>query len=209
MFPAYSQDTTRTASATGGNEIRTLFHPSDNPVKMGFFIGPECSYTQFDGRDVFLGGLSLGAIVNHWFAIGLGGYGILNSGNLWYSNIYNADTVGAYLYGGYGGLKLEFRLWPEAPVHITFPLLIGGGGLVYNNWVYNTPYHESYDGTTLDSDGFFVIEPGIMVEANIVKFMRIGVGGTYRYAAGLNLMNTSKNLVNTFNLNLSLRFGKF
>jgi len=42
-----------------------------------------------------------------------------------------------------------------------------------------------------------------------VKFFRIGVGASYRYTPDLDLVNSSKNLINQFNANLSLKFGKF
>jgi hypothetical protein len=93
-------------------------------------------------------------------------------------------------------------------VHINFPILVGGGGLVYNTWTY---HHQDYyyDGSTIDWDAFFVVEPGVMVEMNLVKFLRLDAGVSYRYTPDLDLMNTSSGLINNFNANLSLKFGKF
>jgi len=54
-----------------------------------------------------------------------------------------------------------------------------------------------------------VVQPGVRVEFNIVKFFRIGVGVSYRYMPDLELVNTSRNVVNQFNANVSLKFGKF
>ncbi|MCX6304628.1 MAG: hypothetical protein NT040_06655 [Bacteroidetes bacterium] len=190
-------------------EIKTLFNNPQHPVSVGFYVSPEGAYTKFGDRDVFLAGLSLGAIINHYFSIGLAANGIVNPGNLWYSNI--KDSAGAYLYGGYGGLKLEFKVWPSYPVHLSFPLLIGGGGMVYNTWSYHhqDQNNYNYNGTTLDWDAFFVVEPGVMVELNLLKFMRLDAGVTYRYTPDLHLVNTSSGLINNFNANLSLKFGKF
>lgn len=187
------------------DEIKTIFRKSDHQVRVGYFIGPEASYTQFKGRDVFIGGLSGGIILNHFFSVGLAGYGILNSQNLWYDNI--QDMYGAYLYGGYGGVEFEFRILPSYPVHVNFPILIGGGGLVYNTWTYR--HNSSYDNNTLDWDSFFVVEPGVMVELNLLKFMRLDAGVSYRYTPDLDLMNTSADLINNFSVNLALKFGKF
>ncbi|MCX6266746.1 MAG: hypothetical protein NTW16_05225 [Bacteroidetes bacterium] len=197
------------SSKQDDGEIKTLFNKSDHPMKMGYYISPEFGYSQFDGRDVFLAGLSMGAIIDHFFSIGLGANGIVNPGNLWYNNI--KDSSGAYLYGGYGGLKLEFRVLPSFPVHVNFPILIGGGGMVYNTWMYHheNEKNNNYDGTTLDWDAFFVVEPGVMVELNLVKFMRLDAGISYRYTPDLNLFNTSSGLINNFNTNISLKFGKF
>lgn len=198
-------DQTQTKTQGNQDEIKTIFRKSDHQVRVGYFIGPEAAYTQFKGRDVFIGGLSGGIILNHFFSVGLAGYGILNSQNLWYDNI--QDINGAYLYGGYGGVKFEFRVLPSYPVHVNFPILIGGGGLVYNTWTYR--HNSSYDSNTLDWDSFFVVEPGVMVELNLLKFMRIDAGVSYRYTPDLDLMNTSADLINNFNVNLALKFGKF
>jgi hypothetical protein len=207
----FSQDEVSDKSPERDNgEIKTLFRKPAHPVTVGYYFGTEGTYTQFDGRNVFLGGLSMGVIVDHFFSVGLAGYGILNSGNLWYDNITPIDSMGAYLYGGYGGVKFEFRIQPMSPIHLNFPILIGGGGLVYNTWTYHN--HQDYyynDGLTLDWDAFFVVEPGVMVEVNLVRFMRLGAGISYRYAPDLDLMNTKSNLINNFNANFSLKFGKF
>jgi hypothetical protein len=58
-------------------------------------------------------------------------------------------------------------------------------------------------------DGFFVVEPGVRIECNVVKSLRIGLGISYRYTPYLKLLNTSPGLINQFTAKLSLRFGKF
>lgn len=190
-------------------EIRTLF---GKPTigKVGFYVGPEFAYTQFDSKSVYLVGLSGGAIINHNFSIGLSGFGIVNSGNLNYPNI--QDSVSANLYGGYGGLKLEYRLWPSSPINVSFPLLIGSGLLAYSTYNWDTiddPDYEYNGDSVIDSDMFFVIEPGVMVGMNVLKFMRVDIGLSYRHTAGLHLVNTNDHLMNNFSSNVALRFGLF
>jgi hypothetical protein len=196
-------------------EMRTLFAKNkDFKVHVGYFVGPEFAYTQFTGnKDVFLAGISMGVTLNHWFSVGLSGYGVANSGNLYYEDLVYDTTdsmlKGANLYGGYGGLLLEFTLLPRSMVHVSFPILIGGGGLVYNKGYDNDKSHYDQNWETLDWDAFFVIQPGIRCEFNVVKFFRIGIGASYRYTPDLDLVNTSSSLINQFNANLSLKFGKF
>ena len=72
----------------------------------------------------------------------------------------------------------------------------------------NSDYWNN-SGYNLDSDGFFVVEPGAALEINLLKFMRLDAGASYRYAAGLDLKSTSSSLLNNFNANISLVFGKF
>jgi hypothetical protein len=202
-------DTSQIQSNQQG-DIKTLFGGVKN-LKVGYYIGPEGIYTQFDGKDVFMAGLGMGVIFNHWLSIGLAGAGVVNSGYLYYPAV--RDTTGAYLYGGYGGVRAEFKIFPKYPIHVSFPLLIGIGGLSYNTATHhqgNHYYDGSYeDGNSLDWSVFFVVEPGVMAEVNIVKFMRIGAGVSYRYTPNLELMNTPGDLFNNFSFNFCLKFGKF
>jgi len=200
------------------DEIKTLFQkgkPHKKPA-IGYFIGPEFAYTQFSGnKNVLLLGLNMGVTVDHWLSVGLAGYGIINSGNLEYDEMVyddiNKTWQSANLYGGYGGLLVEFTVIPRSVVHVSFPVLIGGGGLTY---MYRPEYVNQYDWSGLQSvdwDAFFVVQPGVKVEFNIVKFFRIGVGVSYRYTPDLDLQQdkTTNLIINQFNANLSLKFGKF
>jgi hypothetical protein len=189
------------------DEIKTLFNNSEG---IGWWVSPDFEWTQFDGADAFLGGLSGGIIISHSFSLGLAGYGIMNSQSLSYSGI--NDTADVYLYGGYGGLKIEFRLNPLKMVHVAFPLLIGGGGAAYSTWGHDDWYHnmnpEDMD-YTYAWDSYFVIEPGVVLGINLLRFMRLDAGVSYRYAPGLELPRTSSSLLNGFGANISLKFGKF
>lgn len=187
---------------TGQNELRTVFSSTE---RVGWWIAPEFSWSQIDSRDAYIGGMSGGIIVNHEFSIGLGGYGIMNSQNFKYSGI--IDTADVYLYGGYGGLKLEYRLYPLNTINVAFPVLIGGGGVTYSTWGPDTWHGNEENAYAWDS--FFIIEPGVMVGINMLKFMRLDLGVSYRYAPGIDLPETDSDLLNGFNANISLKFGRF
>ena len=194
------------------DEINTLFS-KDGKTSVGWMVGLKSGYTQFDSRDVWTGGISAGMVIDHNFTIGLTGNGWVNRENMYYPEV--TDTTGAYLEGGYGGLLLEYTLFPKSTVHVTFPLLIGGGGASYvtdKEYVeWDEDEWDEWDdcNKVLDTDGFFVIEPGVRAEVNILKFMRLNAGISYRYAAGLEMINTSKDLMNNFTATVGLKFGKF
>jgi hypothetical protein len=186
-------------------KIETIFKKEG---RIGWWAAPEFAYTKFDVKNVLLAGISGGIIINHSFSIGLAGYGIVNPQKLKYSGI--NDTSDVYLYGGYGGFLLEYRLMPLRKINVAFPLLIGGGGAAYslvnhnNNW-----QHNSNDDNVYLWDTYFVLEPGVMVGINLFNFMRLDVGTHYRFVMGLELPRTSSNMMNAFNLNASLKFGRF
>ena len=183
---------------------------------MGYFIELTAGYTQFSKKDVFLPGLNFGMIINHNWSIGLSGSFVANTNYLYfpgiYYDVYTKQMLEARLGGGYGGLLLEYTLLPRSVVHVSFPLMIGGGYLAYydKNYSYTSGYPNNHNNhQAITDDYFFVIEPGIKAEFNIIKKLRIGVGVSYRYTPDLDLFNTSSALINQFTGKLTLRFGKF
>ena len=194
--------------------MQTIFGKDHQP-SVGWFVGLESAYTQFDERDVWMGGINFGMILDHHLSMGLTGRGWYERDKMFYPQL--TDTTGAYLEGGYGGLLLEYTLFPESVVHLSFPVLIGAGGASYvsekeymewddNEWDDNEwdSHHE-----VLDTDVFFVIEPAVNAEVNILRFMRLYAGVGYRYTSGFQMINTSDNLMNNFTAKVGLKFGKF
>jgi hypothetical protein len=98
-------------STTSNDDINNVFGKGGK-AKIGWFVGIDTGFKQFDKRDVWLGGLSTGMIINHNFTIGLSGRGWTNRDGMYYANV--TDTAGAYLKGGYGGLPLEYTLFPKS-----------------------------------------------------------------------------------------------
>jgi hypothetical protein len=165
--------------------------------------------------------MSMGLILNHNWTIGITGSFIGNMNGLHFHNIYydsaSMSMHGASLYGGYGGLLLKYTMFPRSRVHVAFPLMIGSGYMYYSNqtnhhhdsaYSYNS-FHDWHHNSSISHNQFFVIEPGIRVECNVVRSLRIGLGISYRYVPDLDLKNTSSDLLNQFTAKLTLRFGKF
>jgi hypothetical protein len=197
-------------------EFQTVFGTGQGKISHGGYAAITTSYSQIAGKDVFGVGGRAGWLIDHHVTIGAMGQGFVNS---IYVDTYDFPTypdedpiAGLYLVGGYGGLFIEPIIAPFFPVHVSFPILIGGGGAAWN---YTTWYDYGWDDKywdyyePYDYDGFFVLEPGMEIELNLVKFMRAAFGVTYRYVAGLQLDGTPKDAFNGFTGNFSLKFGKF
>jgi len=208
-------------------EMKLLFNKKDKPEKEkidnGGYGSVNAGWTQIDGKDAMVIGARAAWIANHHFSLGLAGRGFFNNFNndTYYDPDYDPNYDPTYsLSGGYGGLLLEPIIAPMSPVHVSFPILIGAGGVATTpvNWKYidyNNYYYYS-------SDAYFVIEPGVDLEFNITKFFRIAVGGSYRYTSDIYLQhkylnnldetvykNVSKDALRGFNVDLSLKFGWF
>ena len=191
------------------NEMQTLFGRDGKP-ELGWFIGIDAGFTAFDDREVWLSGISLGMVIDHKYIIGLSGHGVSNRDGMFYPDI--TDSSGGYFEGGYGGLLLEYTLFPESIVHLTFPILIGGGAASYvSDKEYPEWDEDEWDThhVNLDEDVFFVFEPGARVEINLLKFMKFDAGVSYRYVGDLQMVNTSKDMMNNFTVTMGLKFGKF
>lgn len=215
----FAQDVQPTKSSAETNEIKTLFGNGKGAKKipLGYFFELNGGYSQFGHKNVFLPGMSLGVILDHHWTVGLSGSFIgvmdgLRFNNIYYDSVSNS-MKGANLKGGYGGLLLEYTLFPNSRLHLAFPLLIGGGYMFYSQQSnhdsiqdnYNHGFHHNY----ISSDNFFVVEPGVRLECNIIRKLRLGLGVSYRYSPDLKLKNTPSDLINQFTAKLSLRFGKF
>lgn len=196
-------------NSTGNNDKTSTLFGKNKEVKLGWFVGLDNGYTQFDKRDVYMSGLNAGLIINHNYTVGFSASGWTNRKTMYYNNI--ADTTGAYLEGGFGRFLFEYTMNPESLIHLTFPLMIGAGGASYitdnenNNWE-NAEWNSH---NNIETDLFFSIEPGVRAELNVFMFMRLNAGISYRYVSGLDLKNTSGDMMNNFSATVGLKFGKF
>jgi hypothetical protein len=177
--------------------------PRERPVEtliqgrpvIGLFGGPVLKYSYLDERFAFIVG-GRGAISFYdIFAIGGGGYGLVNE-----IRVPNSQSpYEQYLSFGYGGVILEFLIASHKVVHLSMHTLIGGGGLYY---------HDYYWRTSGD-DVFFVLEPGLDLELNVSRYFRIGMGGTYRFVNGVSVPEFTNQDMSGFCAALTFKFGRF
>lgn len=188
------------------DEMKTIFGDTDNKISHGGYGSISVGYTQIDGEDVMTLGGRAGWVIDHHVAIGLAGKAFMNS---IYIDGYWPDYDGFYLVGGYGGFFVEPIIAPNYPIHVSFPILIGGGGLALNDHTWHDydwedEYYEPYDW-----DSYFVFEPGVEIELNIVKFVRVAFGASYRLTTDMHMAYVPKDMMNGFNGNVTFKFGWF
>jgi hypothetical protein len=191
-------------------EMQTIFGNSDKKIDHGGYGAITVGYTQIDHKDVMTLGGRAGWVIDHHVTLGLAGKGFINSiyiDGYWPTS--EGYNDGYYLVGGYGGFFVEPIIAPNSPVHISLPILIGGGGLALNestwhdnNWEYD--YYEPFDW-----DSYFVFEPGVEIELNLIEFVRIGFCGSYRLTSNMHMAYVPKDMMNGFNAEVTLKFGKF
>ncbi len=187
------------------NEFKTIF--GDRHVSHGGYGSLTFNYSQINGKDAILMGARGAWVIGHSFALGIAGYGFLND----YSYNPNlAEGRNVNLTGGYGGLLMEPIIFGKFPVHISIPILIGAGGIAYTSTWNPYPYdYEDFDLFVEDATGFMVVEPGLELEINVVRFFRVAIGGYYRYTSKITLYQTPEDVLNGWSAGITLKFGKF
>jgi len=182
-------------------EIKTLFGRDQSRGGYGSFT---IGYSRIDNQHAVLLGGRFSWIASHYIGIGIGGTGFINE----YHYEPGLDQE-VFLTGGYGGLYLEPILFPRFPVHISFPVLLGAGGISYisKDQNINSNFIE-------DSEAFLLIEPSAEVELNVTKFFRLAFGASYRFPTPFKVGLSGTPAANASSLKglscqMTFKFGKF
>jgi len=184
------------------DEMQTLFgNQRSNGGYGAFWLG----YSIIDDRHAMQFGARGSWVIQHSFALGFGGTGFINE--------YHYDAAldrEVFLTGGYGGLYVEPIIYPNSPVHLAFPILIGAGGVSFVS--YDDPNRDN--NFIEDYDTFMIIEPSAEIEMNLTRFMRIGLGVTYRLPYRFNVGSSgsgyaSAESIKGLSYNLTFKFGSF
>jgi hypothetical protein len=202
-------------------KMRTLFSgskKSKQPIKyLGFSVGSEFQYGSLAGEFTPIAGVSGMLHINKKWGIGVAGYSTMRN---FTPTALNANSLLA-MDVKYGGLKLEYTLNPNAPIHVSFPLLIGGGMARVDS---ANNYRNGFGGRDRDnrrefngrnSTRFWVIQPGVNVEANVIRFLKIYAGASYRITPSVNsetataLPTLTASQLSGLNFSAGIRLGLF
>jgi hypothetical protein len=100
---------------------------------------------------------------------------------------------------------------PKFPVHVSFPILIGAGGVAVVRDNNDDDWDDDFESEA--SDAFMVIEPGVEVELNITHFFKFCIGAHYRYTSDVDIdegdYNIPTDILHGFSGGVSFKFGKF
>jgi hypothetical protein len=185
-----------TFNAVQAQETQTLIKKLPTIKKFGFYFAPEYQYGSLAGKGTSFSGSSGMLIFNQKFSMGLAGYQNMNRVAPSALNASNA----VYLSTSYGGLKFEYTPKPTALVHVSFPLLLGGGFAKQDSGRTNKSFYSSKRGGRGDFHNdffrgdrnfseYFVVQPGINLETNLFKYGKFFFGANYRL--GIPLKNNA------------------
>lgn len=193
-------------------------------IEHGGYGALVTKFTSINGRFGLVMGVRGGWIIDHTFAVGIAGYGLV-------SNV-KANAPGPngepYVGLGYGGLDLEYIYRSNDLVHASIHTLIGAGAVGFRNniwahaggrpegvwdphwttawdrnWEYeNDPWPHNYNV-------FFIVEPGANVDVNITRWFRTSFGATFRLVSGVSSAASSNRDLSGPSGSVAFRFGSF
>jgi hypothetical protein len=183
------------------DEFKTLFGHNRPAGHYGAFT---VGYSIIDDKQAIIFGGKFEWIVDHWIGFGFGGNGFINE--------YHYDVNlqrDVFLTGGYGGFIIEPIVLPRFPVHISFPSLLGVGGISY---ISKEP--EFYHNMIEDSEVFLIAEPSAEIEFNITRNFRLALGVSYKFTTPFNVGISSTTPVNSdaiesWSYMMTFKFGRF
>lgn len=105
-----------------------------------------------------------------------------------------------YLVGGYGGIDLRYSYRLNALFEVGGGATIGPGYAALSGALDNDEY-----GSTHSEGAFVVVEPGVELAYRPTRFFALTLGGSYRYAPGFDLSQSSR--FSGYTVGLGLQFG--
>lgn len=185
------------------DEIRTIMGGRNHTG--GGYGSFGAGYSLIGGKDAVTVGGRGALIIGHSLAFGFAGTGFVNS--------FSPDPVATdrvvNLTGGYGGFLLEPILLPRFPIHLSFPMVAGIGGIASTSSLQSDNSLEYYDTWVDDTEYYLIAEPGVELEINVLKFFRMAFGLSYRITTDIKWDYSSSNVLEGWNAGMSFKFGKF
>lgn len=191
------------ATYRSSDQLKTLFQ---NKRSYGGYFALDFQYLEFENQSMVMAGARGAWVIGHSFSLGLGGVGIIPNTEI----PGRLEGEDAMVLGGWGGLILEPILFPKSPIHLTLPIMLGAGSLVYEEAddFWNGYGHTNHEyGSTYDV--FFIAQAQAQLEFSMLSFMRLGVGAGYRFTHDLQLEGTTSDVLDGWQGSVSLKFGKF
>jgi hypothetical protein len=211
LFLLFATATNLSAQSIG--ESKTLF--GSGIRHMDYFVSPSCQVGRIAGSDAVLPGLGVGVIINGNMSIGVN-YRFIATEN---TPVGEPDGR-LYLDQQYAGIRSEYFLSPGAIVHMGLRLEAGVG---HTELDLKDPYEERGDpweerGDPYQEPGYDVpqgdasfayLEPGIALEINVSRYLKLDVGAGYRFVGPMTFRSLSERDLRGVNYSAAFKVGVF
>lgn len=187
---------------------KTLLGSKDKSVRG--YLGFNEKGVVLNNQIGLMSGGELSLVFGHRLNIGFFGYGKTNQVQ---SNFIDDQGFRNYYELGFGGMKIERVFFTNSMIHFTVPVSFGVGAMTLNRYsVLDYEYYSNtnhWENSLYDFDTFVFIEPGVNVELNLLKHVRLSGGLGYLFTDEVRLAGTNAYPLNNLTGNISLKLGWF
>ncbi|TAL31282.1 MAG: hypothetical protein EPN93_18145 [Spirochaetes bacterium] len=162
--------------------------------------------TTIGGHIAHLAGARGGLILDDSFVIGLSGMGVAYPNRRETLSGEPNDGLKPYAEIGWGGLLLEYHLFPKSLFHVSMGLTVGAGGISFSSHKSDNDSHDEYDG---DTKVFFMMEPEIGAYVNLTRFCRLGALVSYRLSSGADHGEFHDKDIRSYGVSVAAQLGWF
>jgi len=173
-------------------------------LQSGAYIGPAFKFSNINSHPGTFVGFHGGWVINNRFVIGAGFYELIGNIDLRTIEIAIPETLSQqsnYLGMRYGGVEFEYIHQHYRKIHLVASLLLGSGSVGTRER--GTLFIKNGDRT------FFVAEPGLMLEFNILPFLRLTMGVSWRFIERFSSPVIDSSEIQGINGMLFIKLGSF
>jgi len=194
-------------TVNGQDNVETIFN---GHKKSGGYGAISNKFTSINGEFANMVELYGGWFINQKLLIGAGFTGSTNFIEVPESFSSMPGLPMSYQYGQVG-LVTDYIIASNKAVHVGFHVTTGAGFTCQYYRPSSWSDYDSYDDYDYDYDESwsFVIEPGIQLELNVLKWMRFSPGVSYRFTDGSTGKGLSDKDLSGASVNVTLKFGGF
>lgn len=187
--------------------------------KIGLYVASDAQFFASAGNSGFASGATGALIFNERFSVGL--HGAMSEA----FTPTDLNNPALKLNYALAGAHMEYTFAPHRLVHVTFPLFVGAGSASIDSlrtYRYSGKGHnDDWGGNRYnrnDYNSFFVVQPGLRLEMNVIRFVKVYIGANYRavigdnnvtYPVGASRTNVTNAQLSGISLSAGLKVGFF
>jgi hypothetical protein len=187
-----------TTTAQTNESAKTVF--GGGKPDIGYFISPSCQVGEIAGSTAILPGIGAGVVFNDRLYLGINFKFIASE------NTPEGETDNRYyLDQRYCGLRFEYAIQPKSVVHLNFPVEFGVGETELDL----KDSYENEDLVPTDDAWFAYLEPGIALEINLHKYVKLNINAGYRFVSKVSFRNLTEKDMMGITCSAGLKIGLF
>jgi hypothetical protein len=186
------------STAQPNEATKTVF--GNGKPDIGYFISPFCQFGEIAGSTAILPGIGAGVVFNNHIYLGMN-YKFIASENTPEGEPDNR----LYLDQRYFGFKFEYAIQSGKVVHLNFPIELGAGETELD-------LKDSYEDEGLvptDDVWFAYLEPGVALEINLQKYVKLSLSAGYRFVSDTSFRNLTERDLMGMTYTVGFKIGIF